>query len=213
MLDIEELQKTKLGPYIKKALKYRAPDPAFHAMHGHNPDLSEAMYTAWGTVFNSGVVDHKLKEIIRVQLSRHVTCNYWGNVRSASAKQQGLTEEGIDDGIDNYENSTRLSDAEKAALRYSDFMSASPEKIDEAFYNDLKKHFSLEEIVELGAYIGINIGFHTFFRTLDFYPMFAPDGRLVSQEESKEIYGTAPVSHTKGAMDRALERAPSEAAE
>jgi hypothetical protein len=45
-------------------------------MQGHNPDLSEAMYVAWGTVFNSGVVDHKLKEIIRIQLSRHAVCNY-----------------------------------------------------------------------------------------------------------------------------------------
>ena len=76
MLDIDELNKTKLAPYIKKALKHRAPDPAFHAMQGHNPDLSEAMYVAWGTVFNSGVVDHKLKEIIRIQLSRRAVCNY-----------------------------------------------------------------------------------------------------------------------------------------
>ena len=84
---------------------------------------------------------------------------------------------------------------------------------DEAFYDDLKKYYSSEEIVELGTYIGINIGFHTFFGTLDFYPMFAPDGRLVSQEESKEIYGTTPVSHTEGAMERALELAPDTAAE
>jgi hypothetical protein len=123
-----------------------------------------------------------------------------------------LTEEDIDDGIDDYENSIRLSDSEKAALRYSDYMSSSPEKIDEVFYADLKTHFSLEEIVELGSYIGINIGFHTFFRTLDFYPMFAPDGRLVSQEESKEIFGKKPLSHNKGAMGRALKRAPSQAA-
>ncbi len=76
MLDIEDLRKTKLAPYIEKSLKHRAPDPAFHAIQGHNPDLSEAMYVAWGTVFSSGVVDHKLKEIIRVQLSRYAICNY-----------------------------------------------------------------------------------------------------------------------------------------
>jgi len=51
-----------------------------------------------------------------------------------------------------------------------------------------------EEIVELGAFIGFNIGYHTFFGTLKFYPMFAPDGRLVSQEESARIYGAAPAS-------------------
>ncbi len=92
-------------------------------------------------------------------------------------------------------------------------MDRHPEKIDEAFYAELREHFSTEEIVELGAYIAFNIGYHTFFGTLGFYPMFAPDGRLVSQEESREIYGDTPMSHTKGAMQRAKERAPGEAAE
>ncbi|MEE8394955.1 MAG: hypothetical protein V3S29_02800 [bacterium] len=76
MLEIAELEKTKLAPFVKKCLRHRAPDPAFHAVLGHSPDLARAMYIAWGTVFNTGVVDHKLKEIIRVQLSRAADCNY-----------------------------------------------------------------------------------------------------------------------------------------
>jgi hypothetical protein len=48
--------------------------------------------------------------------------------------------------------------------------------------------------VELGAFIGFNLGYHTFFGTLKFYPMFSPDGRLIGQEESQAIYGAAPVS-------------------
>jgi len=73
-------------------------------------------------------------------------------------------------------------------------MATAPEKIDAAFYDELRRHYSEEEIVELGAFIGFNVGYHTFFGTLKFYPMFAPDGRLVSQEESARIYGAAPVS-------------------
>ncbi len=76
MLDVEELKKTKLAPFVNKALKHRAPDPAFHAMQGHNEDLAKSMYLAWGSVFNAGAIDHKLKEIIRVQLSRRAFCNY-----------------------------------------------------------------------------------------------------------------------------------------
>ena len=44
---------------------------------------------------------------------------------------------------------------------------------------------------------GENIGYHTFFGTLKFYPMFSPDGVLISQEESERIYGAAPVSLTE----------------
>ncbi len=113
----------------------------------------------------------------------------------------------IDEGFDRYEDSAHFSDAEKIALRYSEWMHLAPEKLDEAFYDELKKHYTTEEIVELAAFNAFNIGYHTFFGTLDFYPMFTPDGRLVSQEESRRIYGDTPVSHLDGPMQRAAEEA------
>jgi len=73
-------------------------------------------------------------------------------------------------------------------------MATEPETIGRDFYDELRQHYSDEEIVELGTFIGFNIGFHTFFGTLKFYPMFAPDGRLVDQAESERIYGAAPAS-------------------
>lgn len=109
----------------------------------------------------------------------------------------------IDEGIENYANSDKFSDAEKIALRYAELMGTDPSQIDTAFYDALKKHYTTDEIVELGAFVGFNVGFHTFFGTLDFYPMFTPDGRLVGQEESRRIYGDEPVSHLKGAAQRA----------
>jgi hypothetical protein len=80
------------------------------------------------------------------------------------------------------------------ALRYALWMAVKPDAVDAAFYDELRRHYSDEEIVELGAFIGFNIGYHTFFGSLKFYPLFSPDGRLVSQEESSDIYGSAPVS-------------------
>ena len=60
----------------------------------------------------------------------------------------------------------------------------------------LRKHFNDEEIVELGVFIGINLGFHTFFGSLKFYPLFSPDGRLLTQAESEKLYGEKPASLT-----------------
>lgn len=73
-------------------------------------------------------------------------------------------------------------------------MATDPAAIGQEFYGELRRHYSGEEIVELGSFIGFNLGFHTFFGTLKFYPMFAPDGRRVNQQESARIYGDAPVS-------------------
>ncbi|MBL8380594.1 MAG: hypothetical protein JNM79_22185 [Burkholderiales bacterium] len=105
-----------------------------------------------------------------------------------------MTEELLDEGIERYATSTRFSAAEKLALRYCELMATDPDAVDADFYAQLRAHYSDEEIVELGTFIGFNIGYHTFFGTLKFYPMFSPDGRLVSQEESERIYGAAPVS-------------------
>ena len=102
----------------------------------------------------------------------------------------------LDEGIGNHAQSPRFTAAEKIALRYCELMAADHEAVDAAFYDELRQHYSEEEIVELGAFIGLNIGYHTFFGTLKFYPMFSPDGRLVSQEESERLYGAAPVSLT-----------------
>jgi hypothetical protein len=79
-------------------------------------------------------------------------------------------------------------------LRFSELMATDPDAVDAAFFDLLRQHYSDAEIVELGAFIGFNLGYHTFFGTLKFYPMFAPDGRLVSQAESEAIYGAAPGS-------------------
>ena len=118
----------------------------------------------------------------------------------------GLTEEILDEGIENYDQSCNYSEKEKLALSYSELMALSPEKIEKEFYERLKEYFSEDEIVELGAFIGFNIGYHTFFGTLDFYPMFSPDGRLVEQDESRRIYGDRPLSHLKGAIKRSKEK-------
>ena len=73
-------------------------------------------------------------------------------------------------------------------------MSVNPDAVDAAFFDELRRHYSDDEIVELGTFIGFNLGYHTFFGTLKFYPLFSPDGRLVSQSESEKLYGPAPTS-------------------
>ena len=71
---------------------------------------------------------------------------------------------------------------------------SDPDAIDEAYYAKLRQHLSDEEIVELGNFLLFNLGYHIFFGSLKFYPMYSPDGRLVSQEESARLYGAAPSS-------------------
>ena len=79
-------------------------------------------------------------------------------------------------------------------LAYVEQVATAPDEVDATSYERLREHLSEAEIVELGIFLTFNLGFHTFFGTLKFYPMFAPDGRLVDQAESIAIYGDNPVS-------------------
>jgi hypothetical protein len=100
----------------------------------------------------------------------------------------------LNEGVDKYAESNVYSEADKIALRYSELMSVAPDSVDGAFFDELRKHYSEEEIIELGLFIGLNLGYHTFFGTLKFYPLFSPDGRLLTQAESEKLYGAAPTS-------------------
>ena len=116
-----------------------------------------------------------------------------------------MTEDRIDEGIDRWRESPDFTEAEKVALEYSELMQFDPDTIDGEFYDRLREHYTEAEIVELGAFIGFNVGYHTFFRTLDFYPMFTPDGRLVDQEESRRTYGDTPGSLNRPEVVAAIE--------
>ena len=105
-----------------------------------------------------------------------------------------MTEDLLDEGIDSYATSAKYTEKEKLALRYSELMASDPDAIDDAFFAQLRQHYNDAELTELGSFIGFNVGYHTFFGTLKFYPMFSPDGRLVSQEDSQRIYGAEPGS-------------------
>jgi alkylhydroperoxidase family enzyme len=113
-----------------------------------------------------GAVDHRLKEIIRIQLARFAQDPYFSALRSRKALAAGLTEEAIEAGCGDYEESPLFTEAEKCALRYADQMYLDPHKVDAAFYNELKKHYTEAQIMELGAFIAFHYGMQIFMRTL-----------------------------------------------
>ena len=78
------------------------------------------------------------------------------NIRYAGARQAGLTEEKIA-ALDTLE-SEKFTPRERAAIRFAELMAADHLKIDDAFFAELKRHFSNAEIVELGVSVALNLG-------------------------------------------------------
>ena len=65
------------------------------------------------------------------------------------------------------EEADDLAEAEKAALHYADLMATDHLAVDEAVFDRLRRHFDDEQIVELGAHIGMCVGFGRLSATWD----------------------------------------------
>lgn len=76
LLDLDEIQDPVLKQQLQRAIEHGAPDPNFFRIMGHNPELAMKFFELWMESFNRGAIDHKLKEIIRVKMGRHVSCTY-----------------------------------------------------------------------------------------------------------------------------------------
>ena len=148
---IEESKKTPhIIALIESAKKTGAPDPRVVSIMTRS-EVGTAWVECWNKVLYKGVLPHKLKEMCRIRISVAHQCGYCSTVRSNVAKAEGLTEDMIGHLIGSYETSGHFTARERAALRYADLFKQGEHAIDkDEVYEELKKHFSEEEIIELG---------------------------------------------------------------
>ena len=80
------------------------------------------------------------------------------NYRSPAARDEGLDERTICT-IPEYRTSTELSDGEKAAARFAELLALEHKSIDDEVLGELRRHYTEEQIVEIGWAAGAFIGF------------------------------------------------------
>lgn len=162
------LEDSELTPdaaeFVRLAETAGSPDPRVLRIITRS-EAGRAWYRYWQAL-NNGELEKSLKELVRVKIAFDHTCGYCSTVRNAGARAEGLTEDRIQEVWD-FENSTVLTEREKMALRFAHYIKWDIDKADsDAFYDDLKKHFSDSEIVELGLWCAENEGAGKFVRTL-----------------------------------------------
>ena len=163
---LDKLDEEKFQARLKLAQELMVPDTLFIQIMAHAPGYAEALFDAMYQSHALGNVDHALKEIIRVQLSRIAKDSYFGSLRSKKAVDLGLTESRIESGCGDFEADEKFSDAEKWALKFSKLMYTEPKRVNAEFYNVGKNFYSEPEIMELGTFIAFHYGMQMFMRTL-----------------------------------------------
>lgn len=165
-LEPEKIDDPELKALIKRCVALGVPDDVFPRILAHVPAYAKALLNAMVMSHAEGAVDHRLKEIVRLQLTRRSGDPYFARLRSAKALEAGLDEATITAGCDDYERSKLFTEKEKWALRYADQMYMNAASVDAEFYAGMKKHYTEAEIMELGAFIALHYGMQVFMRTL-----------------------------------------------
>ena len=141
------------------------PRPESSAIRAHVKACFWFFANSWRDLFKNGVLDHPIKELCRLYVSRSVQCDYCGNQRSVKAAGAGMIEDDVRDLL-NFEKSTRYSERQKAALAYAEAIAWHLDT-DDAFWERMQRHYSEPELVELGCMIGLTLGQQSWLRLLN----------------------------------------------
>jgi len=150
---------------MERCAREGTPRPESSAVRAHVPACFWFFANSWNDVFRNGVLDHAIKELCRVYVSRSVVCEFCGNQRSIKGASEGLRETHYDD-LMNFEKSTKYDERQKAALAYAEAIVWRTET-DDAFWERMRKHFSEPELVELGCAVGLTFGQQSWLRLLN----------------------------------------------
>jgi alkylhydroperoxidase family enzyme len=150
---------------MERCQREGTPRPESSAIRAHVKACFWFFANSWRDLFKNGVLDHSIKELCRLYISRSVQCDYCGNQRSVKAAGAGMIEDDVKDLL-NFEKSTRYSERQKAALAYAEAI-AWHLNTDDAFWDRLYQHFSEAELVEIGCMIGLTLGQQSWVRLLN----------------------------------------------
>jgi len=164
-VDPSSLTDPDLVDIMEFARQNGTPRPESQAIRAHVPDLLRTFTAAWRTAFLNGVLDHRIKELCRLYVSRTVDCRYCGDQRSVKAAGEGV-DEGYVDELLNYQTSERFNERERTALAYTEAITWNPDLADDAMWARLHEHFTEPEIVELGYFVALTSGQQRWIRTL-----------------------------------------------
>jgi alkylhydroperoxidase family enzyme len=150
---------------MERCQREGTPRPESSAIRAHVKACFWFFANSWRDLFKNGVLDHSIKELCRLYISRSVQCDYCGNQRSVKAAGAGMIEDDVKDLL-NFEKSTRYSERQKAALAYAEAI-AWHLNTDDAFWDRMHQHFNEPELVELGCMIGLTLGQQSWLRLLN----------------------------------------------
>jgi alkylhydroperoxidase family enzyme len=161
--DLSAIDDPETLEILDRARRVGTPRPESQALRAHVPAVLKTFTAAWMETFVDGVVEHELKELCRVYVTKTVACGYCAAQRSVDAG----TDESHYDELLTYADSDRYTDREKAALAYTDAIVWDAGLATDEMWERMHENFTPAEMVELGFFIALTSGQQRWIKTLD----------------------------------------------
>jgi AhpD family alkylhydroperoxidase len=136
------------------------------AIVGRVPKVAEALGALNAALKSTGTLSPRLLELVRLRIAFHNQCRSCMSVRYQSAIDDGLTEDAVCS-LERPADAPELSDAERAALKFADLFATNHLAIDDTVYDELRGHFTEDQLVELGVHCAIALGIGRLTATWD----------------------------------------------
>lgn len=114
----------------------------------HRPAVALAWLATLDQLHNHGILDGRLRELVRLRIASFTTCRVCQTARKSSDVDEADVACLVSD-------DARFSPPERAALRYAELFASDPLAIDEAVFAELALHFSIPEVVELNMFCAL----------------------------------------------------------
>jgi uncharacterized peroxidase-related enzyme len=153
MARITLVEPEQAPPEVKEIYEQKLkgkPGNAQKAM-AHRPEVLKNFLGFYASVGRS--LERKLYELIYIRVSLINECRYCLQHHLASSRRVGLTAE--DWGALKLGNYLSYTEKERAALTYVEMLTRSPHEIADGDFNELKKHFTDPEIVDIHLLTGV----------------------------------------------------------
>jgi uncharacterized peroxidase-related enzyme len=119
---------------------------------GHSPQTLETFMVFYKSLMK-GTLDGRLRELAYMKTSLINECPYCYKAHEFSGRRFGITEEQLKE-LGSYASSNLFSAVEKLVLQYAEELTRTA-RASEEIVNELKKHLSETDIVELTTTIGV----------------------------------------------------------
>jgi hypothetical protein len=75
-VDLATIDDPELLADMEHSRRHGTPRPETQAIRFNVPTVAKAFMRPWKTIFREGIVDHSLKELCRVYVSKTIDCDY-----------------------------------------------------------------------------------------------------------------------------------------